>query len=400
MSTALPILQSRHLRLRPSTPQDALHIFAAYQNPAFLQLYSTMRKVPETVEQMQQSLEKRQQISPFELKYFEWMLVHDEWGVIGIAALNRYDNLHQQAEFLIGLFKPEYQHRGYGIEGTLLCLEMGFKHLQLQQIYSLVYDYNQTAEQQLIKLGFQLDDLKAHTLYSPQAKRHTDLRRLLLTRAQLQASSKIARLTQRLLQRDITQLPELPTPSVAKTPFSCTYSEAFPALLQQLNCSLIISAYQTGRVMLLGSEADKIIQLPRVFKMPMGLAVANKRLAIATQNQVIVLANATELAATYPNKPNTYDALYAPRASYFSGVLDIHDMAWGDEGLWAVNTRFSCLVLVDDNYSFTPRWQPPFIRHLKPNDHCHLNGLAIEQGKPRYVTALGTTDVCAEFRCW
>ncbi|HZN32689.1 MAG TPA: TIGR03032 family protein, partial [Pirellulaceae bacterium] len=44
-------------------------------------------------------------------------------------------------------------------------------------------------------------------------------------------------------------------------------------------------------------------------------------------------------------------------------------------------------------YSFVPRWRPPFISALAAEDRCHLNGLAMVDGRPAIVTALGTTDV-------
>ena len=60
--------------------------------------------------------------------------------------------------------------------------------------------------------------------------------------------------------------------------------------------------------------------------------------------------------------------------------------------MWIVNTRFSCLCRLDPDYSFVPRWQPPFISALAAEDRCHLNGLAIVEGRPKYATALGQTD--------
>jgi uncharacterized protein (TIGR03032 family) len=175
-------------------------------------------------------------------------------------------------------------------------------------------------------------------------------------------------------------------------PFSSTNTPEIPALLARLGCSIVISTYQAGKVIVLSATSgSQLIQLPRTFQKPMGLAVADDRMAIATLESVVVLGNAPLLAPAYPRKPNTYDALYTPRAVYYTGALDLHDMHWGTEGLWAVNTRFSCLAIIDDQYSFTPRWQPPFITELVPNDLCHLNGLAMLDGQPRYVTALGTT---------
>ena len=68
-------------------------------------------------------------------------------------------------------------------------------------------------------------------------------------------------------------------------------------------------------------------------------------------------------------------------------------MAYGVGGeLWIVNTRFSCLCTLDRSASFAPRWRPPFVTALEPSDRCHLNGLAMVDGRPRYVTALGETD--------
>ncbi len=60
--------------------------------------------------------------------------------------------------------------------------------------------------------------------------------------------------------------------------------------------------------------------------------------------------------------------------------------------LWCASTRFSCLCTLHSDYSFVPRWQPPFITALAAEDRCHLNGLAIVNGEPRYVTALGETN--------
>ena len=53
---------------------------------------------------------------------------------------------------------------------------------------------------------------------------------------------------------------------------------------------------------------------------------------------------------------------------------------------------FSCLATLDERHSFVPRWQPPFISGLAAEDRCHLNGLAIQDGRPQYVTAMAETD--------
>lgn len=176
-------------------------------------------------------------------------------------------------------------------------------------------------------------------------------------------------------------------------PFSCTYSPELPALLAELNCSLIISTYQAGKVIILSADGDGLAQLPRQFTKPMGLAVAGPRLAVATREEVVILAYDANLGQGYPPAPGKYEGLLAPRTVHFCGELDIHDMAWQGDTLWAVNTRFSCLSTLDYNFSFTPAWRPSFISHLADEDRCHLNGLAVDStGRPLYVTALGQTD--------
>jgi len=178
----------------------------------------------------------------------------------------------------------------------------------------------------------------------------------------------------------------------ALPPFSCVVSPDLPALLHKLNCTLVISTYQAGKVIFIGlNDQQQLIQLPRNFQKAMGIAIQGDRMAIASQEEVIVLTRSQGLAYYYPKQPRTYDYLYMPRAKYFTGRIDIHDLDWGDEGLWGVNTSFSCLCLIDDHYSFRPQWQPRFIRKLEHDDFCHLNGMAMQDGKPRYVTALGQT---------
>src|SRR5437588_12620439 len=70
----------------------------------------------------------------------------------------------------------------------------------------------------------------------------------------------------------------------------------------------------------------------------------------------------------------------------------------GAPELWFVNTRFSCLAVRSTLYSFVPTWRPPFVTALAPEDRCHLNGLGLRDGRPRYVTALGRTDTPAGWR--
>lgn len=182
-------------------------------------------------------------------------------------------------------------------------------------------------------------------------------------------------------------------------PFSCTYSSQLPELLHDLGCTIAITTHQAGKLIFISSQGgQKIVQLPRTFDRPMGLAIDGDRLAIATKDEVILLHQSSELAVTYPKQRGTYDGLYLPRATYYTGQIDIHDLHWGHDGLWAVNTSFSCLARMSLSHNWEPCWQPDFISSLASEDRCHLNGLAMSAGSPLYVTALGKGDRPQQWR--
>lgn len=181
-------------------------------------------------------------------------------------------------------------------------------------------------------------------------------------------------------------------------PFQCRFSPQLAEILLGLKCSLAISTYQAGKLIFISpKDKENFIQLPRTFDKPMGIGFQGDKMAVACRNQVVILRNNPELGKNYPKKQNVYDAFFVPRATYFTGHVDIHDLHFGEDGLYAINTSFSCLVKITDEFSFTPVWQPNFIDQLKSEDRCHLNGLAMEDGKAKYVSALGKGN---EARSW
>jgi uncharacterized protein (TIGR03032 family) len=170
------------------------------------------------------------------------------------------------------------------------------------------------------------------------------------------------------------------------------HTSNFPTLLQRLGASLLVTTYQAGKLVLVRNEGDHLNTHFRAFQAPMGMALDGDHLAIGTTFQVWEYVNVPAVAARL-DPPGRHDACYLPRSSHFTGNIQIHEMAWGAQGeLWVVNTRFSCLCTLDRSASFTPRWRPPFVSELEPSDRCHLNGLGMVDGRPRYVTALGETD--------
>jgi uncharacterized protein (TIGR03032 family) len=171
----------------------------------------------------------------------------------------------------------------------------------------------------------------------------------------------------------------------------CAPDRGFVQWLAQSGGSLAVSTYQAGKLLMMGWDGHQMTLLMRHYDKPMGLDTRENRLVLATRNQVIVHANDPLLAHDYL-EPGRYDALYLPRTTWHTADLNIHDIAFGNSGIWFANTRFSCLAQLSDSHAFIPKWKPPFISEIAPEDRCHLNGLAMEKGEPRYVTCLGDSD--------
>ena len=176
-------------------------------------------------------------------------------------------------------------------------------------------------------------------------------------------------------------------------PFSCTFSPQIPELLVKLGCSIAITTYQAGKLIFISPlDENRLSMLPRSFNKPMGFEADTEKMILATRDELIYFENSRDLAIHYPNKPGSYDALYVPRTTFYTGQVDLHDIAFGKAGIWAVNTSFSCICQVTGNYNFIPFWKPPFVSQLASEDRCHLNGLVMQNGHPKFVTMLGQSD--------
>ena len=184
----------------------------------------------------------------------------------------------------------------------------------------------------------------------------------------------------------------------ALPPLRSVHTESFPFLLAELQASIALTTYQAGKLVFLRPQDGRLNTHFRAFDSPMGLAANHQILSIGTPGHVYHYRNMPAVAQK--REPIGYvDACYLPRDSHTTGDILVHEMAYGEnDELWVVNTRFSCLCTLDNINSFVPRWKPGFITGFSPNDRCHLNGLGMVDGKPKYVTALGETNTPTGWR--
>ncbi len=174
------------------------------------------------------------------------------------------------------------------------------------------------------------------------------------------------------------------------------YSTQFPHVLEEAGCSLLISTYQAGQLVAVGVADGQLNFSFRGFDRAMGVAVGADRIAVGGKAQIWSLHAHPELAPSLA-PAGRYDGCWLPRSSIVTGAIQCHELAWGttdsgDPDLWVVNTLFSCLAGLDSRYNFVPRWRPPFVSQLAPQDRCHLNGLAMRDGSPAFVTVMARAD--------
>jgi uncharacterized protein (TIGR03032 family) len=187
-----------------------------------------------------------------------------------------------------------------------------------------------------------------------------------------------------------------PAPANKITEARYSHSASLPEVLERADCSLLVSTYQAGQLVSVGTHDEQVVFSFHGVDQAMGVAVHERQVAVGARGQVWFLADHSELAPSIEPK-GRFDRCLLARRSVVTGGIQCHEVVWGvdDAGepdLWLVNTLFSCLAGLDPSYSFVPRWRPPFISQLAGQDRCHLNGLAMRDGKPAHVTVMACSD--------
>ncbi len=170
------------------------------------------------------------------------------------------------------------------------------------------------------------------------------------------------------------------------TRFELTTSPHLTSWLDEQHISIALT--NADHLFLIGLKPDgRLAVATTPFKNCIGLARSGiQTLYLVTDFQIWRLENALPPGQL---TDQGCDALYLPQSAYTTGQLGIHDLAVDAHGqIIFVNTMLSCLSLVSETHNFVPLWQPSFIPNLAAVDYCHLNGLAMRDGFPAYVTSV------------
>lgn len=191
--------------------------------------------------------------------------------------------------------------------------------------------------------------------------------------------------------------PQPPAPTDPNPHTRITLSGALGPWLREHKCAIVFTSYQTGNVGVVGLKPDDAIAFQVTsYARALGLAASDTTLWLASLTTVWRLENALAPGALEQGR---FDRHFQPRVAYVTGDQDIHELAIDGAGRPVfVNTKYSCLATVSATQSFEALWKPSFISKLLPEDRCHLNGLAMADGAPAYVTAVSRSDVVEGWR--
>lgn len=184
-----------------------------------------------------------------------------------------------------------------------------------------------------------------------------------------------------------------------KTPaFEITTSRGFNTWLAQTGGSLAFSTYQGNKIFFIGLKPDGSLSIfERSFPRAMGIGLSpdGRSLLLATQVQIYRFDNALPPGEVQGD----HDAVFLPNQSWITGDLDVHDIGFRPDGLPIfASTLFNSLGTVAPGYNFEPIWKPGFIDRYVPEDRCHLNGMALENDAPRYVTCVSRSNATDGWR--
>ena len=168
--------------------------------------------------------------------------------------------------------------------------------------------------------------------------------------------------------------------------------------LVQLECSVAITSYQSGLLYNIGCDPKGGLHLHQAaIAKAMGLSYdGDGGMMLAGESEIVHFKN---ILSPDEQINNTFDACFMPRLRNVTGRLDAHDIGLLSNGAPVfVNTRFNCLATVSDQHSFEEVWRPSFIDALVDEDRCHLNGMAMRDTEPAYVTAVSRSNTIDGWR--
>lgn len=110
------------------------------------------------------------------------------------------------------------------------------------------------------------------------------------------------------------------TPEAGLEPLRSVYTQGVPEIFLSMASSLLISTYQSGRLICARYEDGHLNTHFRGFDRPMGIAVRDDWMAVGTRSEVQEYRNMPEVAPRLEPE-GTHDACFLPRKRHFTGDI-------------------------------------------------------------------------------
>lgn len=123
---------------------------------------------------------------------------------LGLASLVDIQIAHRRAELLVGIPNEEDRKRAEAVIATLLIFDFAFNQIGLHKLTSLVMSGNRHSQKSTESIGFVREGLRRQHLRDPKSRMWLDCFENGLVEDTFRESVVVARLSRRLLGRDIT----------------------------------------------------------------------------------------------------------------------------------------------------------------------------------------------------
>jgi uncharacterized protein (TIGR03032 family) len=137
------------------------------------------------------------------------------------------------------------------------------------------------------------------------------------------------------------------------------------------------------------------------FDRPHGVAASGNKIALSLNQQLrlFVSRDQCEDCCQVDRSCATGNRReFSARQSRYTPGFSSPDLAWGTDGLWIANPAFSCLSTLTNDGRLLNLWKPGFTSEFSEEDQCRINGVAMENGTPRYVTAMAEWNTVGDWR--
>ncbi len=208
---------SRGIHLVTPGECDFAYLQQCYADEAFMQQLLPMGRKKQSAEAIMQALRQ----SEFSVAHYRSMhrIIKKEvpsepeqpfsqcnLKPIGLASLVDIQIAHRRAELLVGIPDQGERQRATGV-AMMLIMDLAFNQIGLHKLTSLVLANNPHSQRSTVAIGFTQEGLRRQHLCDPQTRQWLDCYENGIVADDFRHNPVIARVSKRLLERDITVKP-------------------------------------------------------------------------------------------------------------------------------------------------------------------------------------------------